>query len=36
MSGARFAPIAGAGHMSPLENAESFNAAVLEFLREVV
>jgi 3-oxoadipate enol-lactonase len=36
MSGARFAPIAGAGHMSPMENAESFNAVVLGFLREVV
>lgn len=36
INGARFARIRGAGHMSPMENAESFNAAVLAFLGETV
>jgi len=36
VNGARFVRIAAAGHMSPIENAEAFNAATLEFLREVV
>lgn len=31
--GAQFARIAGAGHMSPLEEPRQFNAALLDFLR---
>ncbi|NQT17040.1 MAG: alpha/beta fold hydrolase [Planctomycetes bacterium] len=36
INGARFARIRVAGHMSPMENAESFTAAVLAFLGESV
>ena len=32
---ARFVPIAQAGHMSPMENPEDVNAAMLSFLAEI-
>jgi len=34
--GARFVPIAEAGHMSPMENPDAVNAAMLRFLAELL